>query len=232
MNRLIILLLLLSCSCTKDKNTNNIKVPTSETSMGSTYSDQFAGHLKDKENVENQEIQSVYSSVTKGIRPDMHKDSLKKVLQTIHYWDQVYRDSLMDGNTYISDKIKRDKYNKEMSCWDKMNQRVVVHLLNNLGGWPDTKKMGNEASMAIWLVIHHNFDTREFSQQILPYLNKAYYSDSVINKTMYVGLFDRVNYKVNGYSKYGTYGFHKDHYPDSVRNRINLERAAIGLEKL
>ncbi|MBB6613148.1 hypothetical protein H7F15_19065 [Pontibacter sp. Tf4] len=232
MNRLIILLLLLSCSCTKDENIKKVKAPTAETGLGNIYSDRFAGHLAVKDSVDSQEIQSVYSSISKGIRPDMPKDSLKKVLETIHYWDQVYRDSLMEGNAWVSDKIKFKKYSKEMSRWDKMNQRVVVHLLNKFGGWPDTKNMGNKASMAIWLVIHHNFDNRDFSSQILPYLDKAYHSDSVINKNMYVDLYDRVNYKLNGYSKYGTYGFHKDHFPDSVRNRVNLERTAIGLEKL
>ncbi|PVY40924.1 hypothetical protein C8E01_106266 [Pontibacter virosus] len=80
-----------------------------------------------------------------------------------------------------------------MSRRDKMNQRVVVHLFHNLGGWPDTKGMGEEASMAIGLVIHHNYNIIEFSRQMLPYLGKAYYSDAVINKTMYVGLIDRVN---------------------------------------
>jgi hypothetical protein len=232
LNKLIILLVLLSFSCTNDKSTNNIQVANTTTDVGGIYSDQFARLLTNKEHVENQKTQSIYNSVTKGIRPDMPKDSLKKVLQTIHYWDQVYRDSLMDGNRPISDKMKRDKYYMEMSRGDKMNQEIVVHLLNTMGGWPDTRDMGDEASMAIWLVIHHNADTRGFSRQILPYLDKAYYSDSVINKIMYVGLFDKVNYKVNGYSKYGTYGFHKDHSPDSVRKRINLERTSIGLEKL
>ena len=232
MNKHIILLLLMLCSCTDDKPSSNVQTISNETGKRGNFSTRLTSILPDTSYVKEQQTQSVYNSITEGIRPDMPKDSLKKVLQTIHYWDQVYRDSLMEGTAFISDKIKLREYSKEMSRWDKMNQRVVLHLLNNLGGWPDTKDMGDEASMAIWLVIHHNFNTTEFSRQILPYLNKAYYSDSVINKTMYVGLFDRVNYKVNGYSKYGTYGFHKDHYPDSVRNRINLERAAIGLGKL
>lgn len=232
MIKLIILLILLLCSCTDDKPSSTVQALNNETGKRSDFSKRLTNILLDTSYVEEQQTQSVYNSIIRGIRPDMSKDSLKKVLQTIHYWDQVYRDSSMAGTALISDKIKLRRYSKGMTRWDKMNQRVVVHLLNNLGGWPDTKDMGDEASMAIWLVIHHNHNTVEFSQQILPYLNKAYYSDSVINKNRYVGLFDRVNYKVNGYSKYGTYGFHKDHYPDSVRNRINLERAAIGLEKL
>ena len=232
MNKLFLLLILLLCSCTDDKPSGTVQTENIETGNRSGFSKQLASILPDTSYVKDQQTHIVYNSIIKGIRPDMPNDSLKEVLQTIHYWDQVYRDSLMEGNAWILDKIKRDKYRKEMTRWDKMNQRVVLYLLNNLGGWPDTKDMGEEASMAIWLVIHHNYNTREFSRQILPYLNKAYHVDSVISKNRYVGLFDRVNYKVNGYSKYGTYGFHKDNYPDSVRDRINLERTAIGLNKL
>ena len=232
MNKLIILLILLSYSCTKDKSTNNIKVDNIKIDTRSDLSNQRTYLLKNNEYVENKNIQAIYNSVIKSIRPDMPIDSLKKVLQNIHYCDQIYRDSLMTGNIWISDEVKRDKYWKQITPMDKMNQRIVLYLLQNIGGWPDTKNMGDKASMAIWLVIHHNFDTKEFSQQIIPYLNKAYYSDSVINNNTYAGLFDRVNYTLNGYSKYGTYGYNKEYYPDSVRNRINLGRIRIGLAKL
>ena len=229
MSRLIILLVLLSYSCTIDKSKKNIQNANSETTPHSNYSNPLPSILTTKEFVVNQETQSIYNSVIKGIRPNMSKDSLNKVLQTIHYWDQIYRDSL---NTKNLDGKESDRYWEQISSLDKMNQRVVLFLLKNIGGWPHTKDMSEDSSMAIWLVIHHNSDTKEFSQQILPYLNKAYFSDKLIDNKMYAGLFDEVNYTVNGYSKYGTFGYDKEFYHDSVRTRINLERTAIGLAKL
>lgn len=232
MNKLILLLVLLLCSCTNDKPTN-IQAAATKTDVGSNYSDQFASPLTDSKYVENQKIQSIYNRVAKGIQPDMPKDSIKKVLQAIHYWDQVYRDSLMEGNSWISDKIKRDKYSKEMATYDKMNQKIVLHLLNTIGGWPDTREMGDEAKMAIYLVIiHHSNTNRKFSQQILPYLNEAYYLDSLISNKMYAKAFDEIQSTLGGDSKYGTLPFNKKYHSDSAVNKINLERTAIGLEKL
>lgn len=138
----------------------------------------------------------------------------------------------MEGNSYISDKIKRDKYHKEMTPLDEMNQRIVLYLLNTIGRWPDTRDMGNKAHMAIYLVILHSSNHKEFKQQILPHLNRAYHSDSVINNHMYARAFDKVDYTLSGHWKYGTFPFDKAYHSDSVINRINLERAAIGLDKL
>ena len=218
MNKLLILLILLSYSCTTD--------------IRSDFSNQRTYLLMNNKYVENKKIQYIYNRVLKSIRPDMPIDSLKEVLQNIHYCDQIYRDSLMEGNTWISDEVKRAKYWKQITPMDKMNQRILVYLLNNIGGRPDTKDMGEKASEAIWLVIHHNSGTKEFSQQVLPYLNKAYYSDKVIDNNRYAGLFDEVNYTVNGHTKYGTYGYNKEFHHDSVRTKINLERIKLGLAKL
>jgi len=229
MSRLLILLVLLFYSCTIDKSKNDIQNANSETTLHSNNSSPLASILTTKEFVVNQKTQSIYNSVIKGIRPNMPKDSLKNVLQTIHYWDQIYRDSL---NTENLDRKESDRYWEQISSLDKMNQRIVLFLLQNIGGWPDTRGMSEDASMAIWLVIHHNSDTKDFSKQILSYLNKAYFSDKLIDNKTYAGLFDEVNYTVNGYSKYGTFGYNKEFYHDSVRTRINLERTAIGLAKL
>jgi len=231
MNKLIILLILLSYSCTKDKLTNNIQVASSEIDKRSDFSNQLANLLKVDRYVEDQKIQLIYSSIIKSIRPNMSNDSLKKVLQTINYWDQIYRDSLVT-KTSDSDEINKRKYKTQISFLDKMNRRIVLYLLNNIGGWPDTKDMGDEASMAIWLVILHNDENKGFSQQVLPHLNKAYHSDSVINNNMYASSFDNINFILNGHSKYGTYPFKKEDHSDSMVNKINLERMKIGLDKI
>jgi len=231
MHKLIILLILLSYSCTNDKSPNNIQVANSKTDRRSDLSNQLTYLLNCNEYVENKKMQYIYNRVIKGIRPDMPNDSLKKVLQKIYYCDQIYRDSLMTGKTWISDEIKRNKYLKELTPLDKMNRRIVLYLLNNIGGLPDTRDMGDKASEAIWLVIRHS-DEREFAAKILPYLNKAYYSDSVIDNIFYASSFDKAQVSLGEKSKYGAYPLYREYYPDSVIPKINLERIRIGLDTL
>lgn len=232
--RKFIILLFLSGSCTNDKLNTPIQVAENKSIIGSNFSNTLSNLSPVKKYAEDKKSAFIYNNTIKSIQPKMPRDSLKIVLEIIHYWDQVYRDSLYIKNTtiQISDKAKIKKYWKKITFYDKMNQKLMLYLFQTIGGWPDTKNLGNEASMAIWLVIHHNYDTIEFSKQIIPYLNQAYFSDSVITNTLYADLFDQVNYTVNGHDKYGTFAYYKDFYHDSVKTKINRERIKIGLNKI
>ncbi len=150
---------------------------------------------------------------------------LELELEKMLYRDQVYRDSIHLFREY---ERVGGQFWKKAHKYDKANQRVVLAMFEKIG-WPDTRKMSEEASMSIWMTIIHSQDT-DFNKKILPYLELAFRRDSIITAQVYATTIDRVYDVLGKKTLYGTsIYFQEQDYSKSFIDTIRMRRSAIGL---
>jgi hypothetical protein len=104
-----------------------------------------------------------------SINYDDYKN-IELVLQEIYLRDQLYRDSLHARENITEEK--RLYYRKMFSLYDQINREIVKDIFKN-AGWPDTRKMNEDAQNAIRYTIHHSRDNT-FNETAKTYTEQAF----------------------------------------------------------
>jgi hypothetical protein len=128
-----------------------------------------------------------------------------------------------------------DGYHPRMEAVHVRNAARLVEIVDRIG-WPTRPLVGEEASRAAWLILHHAIGNPDLQRQGLVWLTAAAVNGGVppIEVAM---LDDRIRVYEGRPQRYGTqFDWDEDRrlspYPVEDPDRVDRWRAAVGLEPL
>jgi len=161
---------------------------------------------------------------------------ISKKIDSLVELDQDNQRKLIDAVNNLEDEGLIKKLNEISEQTYRDNCEAVSKIFNEIGGYPDSEKVGKKSSYNFWLLVQHCDKMPEFQKSVLKHLKVAVKEGKADPKNM-AYLTDRVKKNFNKRQIYGTQVFRDSNgtykpYPIYKIKKVNNRREKVGLGTL